>query len=69
MRIKLRFYQLLINWDAKSGPVGCWNLKKKKGELLELEQEENTLSIPIIPVNKGTKSRPEIGKWSDLYKF
>ena len=40
MRIKLRFYQLLINWDAKSGPVGCWKLKKKKRELLELEQDD-----------------------------
>ena len=40
MRIKLRFYQLLINWDVKSGPVGCCKLKKKKRELLELEEDD-----------------------------
>ena len=62
---------MLINWDAQSVPVGCWKLKKKKKGAPRVGARwwEHTLSIPIISVNKGTKSRPEIGKWSDLYKF
>ena len=66
MLIKLRFYQLLINWDAKSGLVGCWKLKKKKRELLELEQDdESTLFLFLLfqwtkEPNRGLKLENEV---------
>ena len=66
MRIKLRFYQLLINWDAKSGPVGCWKLKRKKKELLELEQDDKkTLFLFLLfrwtkEPNRGLKLENEV---------